>query len=138
MTDQQRRRFLTQASAVAATAAVSSTLSASEKECTAMSPLIHNVYFWLKNPDSKEDRDALIAGLQTLREVPHVQSLFVGVPASTMERGVIDTSYHVSEMMMFNSVADQDAYQTHPLHNKFVEECSHLWERVVVYDSLSA
>ncbi|MEC7471585.1 MAG: Dabb family protein, partial [Pseudomonadota bacterium] len=30
------------------------------------------------------------------------------------------------------------AYQTHPLHVKFVEQCSHLWSKVVVYDSVSA
>jgi hypothetical protein len=28
----------------------------------------------------------------------------------------------------------QRAYQEHPIHQKFVADCSHLWERVVVYD----
>ncbi|MCA1758894.1 MAG: Dabb family protein [Bacteroidales bacterium] len=27
-------------------------------------------------------------------------------------------------------------YQVHPLHVKFVEENSHLWDKVVVYDSV--
>jgi hypothetical protein len=97
--------------------------------------ILHNVYFWLVNPDSQQDRDRLIKGLNTLRDIPYIQALHIGTPASTMARGVIDSSYQVSELMIFSSVEDQDAYQTHPLHKRFVEEYSHLWERVVVYDS---
>lgn len=37
---------------------------------------------------------------------------------------------------MFDNQAGQDTYQLHPLHVKFVEENSHLWEKVVVYDSV--
>ena len=36
--------------------------------------------------------------------------------------------------MTFDSVADQEAYQPHPLHKAFIERCGHLWEKVVVYD----
>ena len=31
----------------------------------AIPKLTHTVFFWLKNPESTEDRDALIAGLKT-------------------------------------------------------------------------
>jgi len=37
---------------------------------------------------------------------------------------------------MFDDQAGQEAYQIHPLHTKFVEENSHLWSKVVVYDSV--
>lgn len=60
----------------------------------------------------------------------------IGTPASTLEREVVDNSFHVSELMIFESIEDQDAYQVHPIHAKFVEEYSHLWERVVVYDMI--
>jgi len=100
--------------------------------------LIHHVFFWLKNAGSKTDRDQLIAGLNTLRGVPVVQQLHVGVPASTEKRDVIDNSYDVSELMVFNSVEDQKTYQDHPLHLKFIKDCGHLWAKVVVYDSISA
>jgi hypothetical protein len=36
--------------------------------------------------------------------------------------------------MVFDSLADQAAYQSHPIHQRFVETCSHLWSKVVVYD----
>jgi hypothetical protein len=38
-------------------------------------------------------------------------------------------------MVFFNSKEDQESYQTDPIHLKFVEENSHLWSKVVVYDS---
>lgn len=105
---------------------------------TASAPMIHHVFFWLKNPGSKADRDALIAGLKTLKAVEVVQQLHIGVPASTEKRDVVDNSYDVSELMVFNSIADQKTYQDHPLHLKFVKDCSHLWAKVVVYDSIAA
>jgi hypothetical protein len=59
----------------------------------------------------------------------------IGEPAPT-SRDVIDKSYAVSWMLMFDNLEDEEVYQHHPLHLKFVEECSHLWSRVVVYDSV--
>ena len=38
--------------------------------------------------------------------------------------------------MIFDDVSGQETYQEHPIHKKFVERCSHLWSRVVVYDSI--
>ncbi len=99
--------------------------------------LLHNVYFWLKDPTSTADRDLLIQGLKTLADIPVVKAIHIGIPASTVKRDVVDNSYQVSETLMFDSVADQDAYQQHPIHKLFVEDCSHLWEKVVVYDSIS-
>jgi hypothetical protein len=96
--------------------------------------VIHHVFFWLKNPSSKEDLDKLLAGLKTLEKIKTVRKLFIGVPASTEERHVVDNSYHASELMFFDSLEDQGAYQDDPIHKKFVEDCSHLWEKVIVYD----
>lgn len=99
--------------------------------------LFHQVFFWLKSPGSKADRDQLIAGLKTLKAIDLIQQLHVGVPASTEKRDVVDSSYDVSELMVFASVEDQKRYQDHPLHQKFVADCGHLWSKVVVYDSMS-
>lgn len=96
--------------------------------------LLHQVFFWLKNKGSKADRDQLVAGLRGLSKIPTVRSLYVGVPASTEARGVVDGSFDVSELMMFDSVADEKIYQDHPLHQEFIAKNSHLWDKVVVYD----
>lgn len=104
---------------------------------SAASQVVHMVYFWLKNPDSVADRDALIAGLKTLKQVPQVKSLHVGVPANTEKRDVVDNSFSVFELMFFDDLAGQSTYQQHPIHLAFVQNCSHLWDKVVVHDSLT-
>jgi hypothetical protein len=98
--------------------------------------LAHHVFFWLKKPNSKEDLRALIEGLKTLEKIPSVRGLHIGVPASTEQRDVVDASYSASELIFFDDVAGQDMYQVHPLHQKFVENCSKLWQKVVVYDAM--
>ena len=96
--------------------------------------IIHHVFFWLNNPDSESDKQQLIEGLNTLGSIDEVKVLLVGKPASTIKREVVDNSFDVSELMIFDSVEAQDAYQVHPIHTEFVQSYSHLWERVVVYD----
>jgi hypothetical protein len=96
---------------------------------------LHHVYFWLKNPDSKEDKTKLIEGLRKLSKVKTIKSFHIGQPAGT-NRDVIDRSYSISWLLFFDNAADQDSYQTDPIHLKFVEECSSLWTKVVVYDSI--
>jgi len=38
--------------------------------------------------------------------------------------------------MFFDDARGEKIYQDHPIHQKFIEEHSHLWSKVVVYDSL--
>jgi hypothetical protein len=100
--------------------------------------LVHHVFFWLKNPASKEDLARLLAGLRTLAKIESVRGTHFGVPASTEKRDVVDNSYSASEILFFDDLAGQKTYQDHPIHKQFVTDCSQLWERVVVYDTLSA
>lgn len=131
-----RRQFLTVAGSLGAGVVLSGAASANPGT-ERLPKLMHKVFFWLKNPDSREDRDALIAGLKTLAAIETVRGIHIGMPASTEQRDVVDNSYQVSELLMFDSAEDQDAYQVDPIHQKFVRDCSHLWEKVVVYDSIS-
>lgn len=96
--------------------------------------MIHHVLFWLNDPQSTSDRDRLIAGLETLRAIPEIRSLEIGIPAATEQRDVVSSDFAVSELMRFDSLADQKIYQDHPLHQRFIAECAHLWSKVVVYD----
>ncbi|HEY6642709.1 Dabb family protein [Povalibacter sp.] len=98
--------------------------------------LVHHALFWLKRPGSREDRERLIAGLKTLRQIDAIRELHIGVPANTEQRDVVDASFDVSEVMLFDDEAAQSAYQKHPVHRKFVEDCSSLWQKVVVYDAI--
>lgn len=138
MNKQTRRTFL--ASAAALTAGVATlahaTTPPSTMETKNKKQLAHHVFFWLKNPSSKEDLQKLLEGLRTLEKIETIRSLHIGVPASTEKRDVVDNSYAASELMLFDDLAGQATYQTHPIHLKFIENCSHLWEKVVVYDSI--
>ena len=96
---------------------------------------VHHVYFWLKNPGSAEDKAKLIEGLKTLKGIKPIKLARIGVPADT-NRDVIERGYDVSWLLFFDNLEEQEVYQKHPVHLKFVENYSHLWDKVVVYDSV--
>lgn len=98
----------------------------------------HQVFFWLKRAGNAEDRAKLVSGLKALAAIPQIRELHVGLPAGTEQRDVVDASFDVSELMLFDTVADQKAYQDHPTHQAFVATCAPLWRKVVVYDSVPA
>lgn len=135
MKKQNRRKFITTATIMSAGL---TTTAKTFQEKENKSPVIHHVFFWLKNPSSKEDLNKLIEGLKTLKGIETVRKIHIGVPASTEHRGVVDASFHASELLFFDDLAGQKTYQDHPIHLKFVENCSHLWAKVIVYDSVDA
>lgn len=141
MTTHSRREVITAAAAALAgagvavqTAAAAPTSGAGGAAKAAIPPVVHHVFFWLKNPKSREDLARLLTGLRTLAGIETVKAIHIGVPAETEQRGVVDASYSASEILFFDDVAGQNAYQVHPIHKKFVADCEHLWDKVVVYD----
>ena len=130
-----RRTFI---AVTAATAAVAATNAGASPAVNNIPKLVHHVFFWLKNPESKEDLARLLEGLRTLAKIETVRAVHFGVPASTEKRDVVDNSFSASEILFFDDTAGQKIYQDHPIHKKFVADCSHLWDRVVVYDTISA
>jgi len=134
MRSSSRRRFLgNMALTMPFAAALKSSIIFAQKK----GMFIHHVYFWLKNSGNKEDKAKLIEGLKKLSKVKTIKNFYIGQPAAT-RREVIDSSYDVSWLLFFDNATDQDSYQTDPIHLKFVDECKHLWNKVVVYDSISA
>jgi hypothetical protein len=127
------RRMFVGTVSLSAVGAVTSCMS----QQTSKPALSHHVFFWLKNADSEQDRAKLIEGIRSLAAIETVRELRVGIPASTEKREVVDNSYSVSELLFFDDVEGQNIYQEHPVHKKFVENYSHLWERVVVYDTIA-
>lgn len=69
-----------------------------------------------------------------LAEIPGVMEFREGPPVPS-PRGVVDDSFTAAISMTFASQADADAYQTHPLHQKFVQEVvkPHV-KRLLVFD----
>ncbi|WP_273212330.1 Dabb family protein [Runella zeae] len=127
-----KRRALLKKAALASTVSVIGLTAEAKKD---KKVFVHHVYFWLKNPASEADRKKLIEGLTALAKVPTIRMHNIGLPAST-NRSVIERSYAVSWLCFFDNLEEEEIYQKHPIHLKFVEDYSHLWEKVIVYDSV--
>ncbi|SHJ88928.1 Stress responsive A/B Barrel Domain [Pseudozobellia thermophila] len=97
----------------------------------------HTVYFWLKNPDSQEDRKAFETSLQKfLDNSAYAKTKFIGKPPKA-SRDVVDGSFTYSLIVTFESAEAQQNYQDEPPHKLFVEESEKLWSKVIVYDSMT-
>lgn len=127
-----RRKFLATAATLTAGTAASALPLQNQGD---KKQLVHHVFFWLKNPDSIEDRDKLVEGVKTLAKIETIRKLHIGVLASTEKREVVDTSWQVSELMFFDDTAGQKIYQDHPIHQAFIKNYGHLWAKVLVYDA---
>ncbi len=97
---------------------------------------VHTVFFWLKNPDNKEDRQAFEKSIHKfISSSKYTKTNFIGVPAMT-PREVVDNSYTYSLIVTFDSKEEQDKYQEEDVHLLFIEESKDLWNKVIVYDGL--
>jgi hypothetical protein len=128
-----RRNFLATAAMMGAAGSIS---AMPYRSGSAIEPVVHHVFFWLKNPDSKEDRAKLIEGVKGLSKIETVKEIHVGVLADTEKRAVVDASWQVSELIFFHDLAGQATYQNHQVHLDFVKNYSALWQKVVVYDMM--
>src|SRR6056297_494015 len=114
-----RRSFIKKLAAGTAMAGllpVSKKVSAGEVKLTGA--LVHHVYFWLKEPKNEAHKKQLVNALNELLKVETIKMSHIGFPAGTESRDVVDHSYSVSYMVMFDDRAGQDAYQVHPIHTK--------------------
>ncbi|GAA4325619.1 hypothetical protein GCM10023149_28080 [Mucilaginibacter gynuensis] len=95
----------------------------------------HHVHFWLKN---RGDRELLIEGLHALAPITHIREYHVGIPADTFG-DVVDRSYDVSLLILFDDIDAHNAYDADPIHQVFVEKYAKpLCEKIVVADSVNA
>jgi hypothetical protein len=95
---------------------------------------VHHVHFWLND---KADKQQLIDGLETLIPITHIRDMHIGVPAETF-RDVVDRSYDVSLLLLFDTPQAQEAYQIDPTHVLFADNVAKpLCARVVVLDNVN-
>jgi Stress responsive A/B Barrel Domain len=96
---------------------------------------VHSVYFWLKPDLTDAERDRFHAGVHSLTTIESVRHGFAGAPAAT-DRPIIDRSYSCALIVMFDDEAGHDAYQVHPIHDRFRQECAPFWSKVLIYDAI--
>ncbi len=98
--------------------------------------LVHSVFFWLKSDLTAAQRAEFDRLLAALAGVESVEKIYIGVPASTGDRPVVEKSYTVALTVLFKDVAGHDIYQTHPLHLAFLNACRTYWSRVQIFDAI--
>lgn len=113
-------------------AGTSGLMAIGKKKPRVQGAFVHMVFFWLNETTNVEDFKKSTAEL--MEQINEVVSYHVGVPAGT-PREVVDNSYGVCLIATFASKEDQDTYQKHPVHLKYIEENNQLWNRVQIYDS---
>lgn len=95
---------------------------------------VHAVYFWLRDGLTAAETMAFVEGVHSLQTIDAVQHGYVGVPAAT-DRAVIERSYSYALVLVFADKGAHDAYQTHPVHDRFRDTCSTFWRKVLIYDT---
>lgn len=136
MKQQQRRSFLKSATGLLGLMGLGTFSFAKSKTMKESSVnFYHVVYFWLKEPNEANKKTFLSYVKEYTSGIDVIKETFIGYPAPT-DRPVIDNTYTYSIVLAFNSAADQDAYQTHPVHLDFVKKAEHMWKKVQVYDSI--
>jgi hypothetical protein len=97
--------------------------------------LIHTVFFWLKPELTPAQRAEFRRGVESLGGIKSVEKIYIGTPAATQKRPIIDDSYSVALTVVCKDVAAHDAYQVDPIHLAFVDSCKTFWTRVQIYDA---
>jgi len=129
MAQLHRRRFLFTLSGLLAGA----TLWASPRKKKNL--IVHHMLFWLKNPESAEDKTRLMANLNTLKKIEYHRTL-IGTPLAGAEFEGTDTSYDVSLVTYFDDITGRTAYENHPVHQEFIRESRQLWQKQVTYTTV--
>jgi hypothetical protein len=97
--------------------------------------LVHTVYFWLKPELTAAQRADFRRGVESLGGIKAVEKIYVGSPANTERRPIIDSSYSVALTVLCKDVKAHDAYQVDPIHLAFINKFKTFWNRVQIYDA---
>ena len=123
-----QRYLLTLAIAVLFALQIQSTAAASNQA------IEHIVIIWLKQPGLGDVQNTIIKASQALKAIPGVMALRSG-KAVPSQREIVDSSFDVALVISFIDQAALDAYLTHPVHLKLLEETMKpLVDRFRVYD----
>ena len=97
--------------------------------------LVHTVYFWLKPEITAAQHAEFRRGVESLGGIKAVDAIYVGTPAKTEKRPIIDDSYSVALTVLCKDIAGHDAYQVDPIHLAFINQFKTYWSRVQIYDA---
>jgi hypothetical protein len=94
----------------------------------------HVVLCWLKTPGDESQRKQLIDASRSFQKIPGVSLIAAGT-AIPSTRPVVDSSFDVAIVMMFEDEAALRAYDAHPIHRQAVQDLLRpLTQRIQIYD----
>jgi len=96
--------------------------------------LAHSVYFTLKDRTPAAAAKLVAGCREHLTGHPGTRAFAVGTCAD-YDRQVNDRDYDVTLVIVFDSRASHDAYQTADRHNRFIAEYADWWAKVRVFDA---
>ena len=83
---------------------------------------VHVVILWLKNPGNVEDRQKLIDTSRSfVGKIPGLVRVSAG-PVLPSTRPVVDSSYDVGLVMVFDSEESLRKYPSYPVHQRALKE----------------
>jgi hypothetical protein len=97
--------------------------------------VVHNVFFTLHDSSAAARLRLVESCKKYLSGHPGEVYFSAGVLCESLARPVNDREFDVGLHVVFRSMADHDAYQTHPRHLQFIEENKPTWKKVRVFDS---
>ena len=97
------------------------------------SDIHHVVLCWLKEV-SPEIKNNILNESGNLKQIPTLKKLSFG-NAIPSNRDIVDDSFDIGLLMIFESKEDMDTYIHHPIHKNFVKNTLKPYlEKVIVYD----
>lgn len=97
--------------------------------------LVHSVYFFLKETVSDSEKTEFRHSVEALAKIETVHAFYLGTPAATPDRPIIEKGYTIGMTILFQTMEDHNIYQEHPIHQGFIQKNKGLWEKVVIYDA---
>jgi len=97
--------------------------------------LVHTVLFWLRKDLDGDQVTEFRLGLESLTLIESAEAVYIGTPADTPERPVIDTSYDFCLTVLLKDLEAHDRYQEHPRHQDFIGRFKDFWKKVQIYDA---
>lgn len=95
----------------------------------------HNVYFWLDESLTDEQKMDFEGGLSALFEIDSVSQGSFGKPASTPDRPVTHNTFDYALLLEFDSVEKHNEYQVDDDHQVFVDQFSQWFKEVRIFDT---
>lgn len=130
----KRRRFIK--STALGTSLILFSHSAKAVEPNQTEEITHYVLFWLKKELNEKEIKEFAGFFELLKTIPVVKSMKYGRAAKTNQREVVDNSFTYNLIATFKDMAAIGVYENHPIHLDAIKKYSHLWEKVVVHDSV--